>query len=170
MISQLIEVIGSTTAFWWCSTLAGNAQRLVTPGIPIALLFQADLKLPVVKEVVFINKTFFFAKFEISQRHFCGRLRVIWAVYSRHAYGFAKNIELVKELITPIAGYLDSIMEISKSIIGTKQQAEPNDELNTDEPETELIAGYDLHLSYSGPLPIMVGNLDKANLSSQHTF
>ena len=169
MISQLIEVIWPTTAFWWRRTLAGNAQRVVTLGIQITFLFQANLKPPIVKEVVFINKTFFFAKLEISQRHFCGRLRIIWAVASRHAHGFAMNIELVKEIITPVAGYLNGVMEVSKSVIGTKQQTAPNDGLNADEPETELIAGYGLLLSCSGHLLIMVGYLDKANLSTQHT-
>ena len=60
-------------------------------------------------------------------------------------------------------------MEISKSVIGTKQQAVPNDGLNADEPETELIAGYGLRSSWGGHLLIMARYLDKASLSCQHT-
>jgi hypothetical protein len=47
-------------------------------------------------------------------------MRVIRAVDPRHPNGFAMDIELVQKIVTPVAGYLYSIMEIGEGAVGTK--------------------------------------------------
>ena len=52
------------------------------------------------------------------------------------------NLELVEKVVTPIAANLNSIVQIGKSIVGSKEEASPNNRLNSHKPKTKLVTIY----------------------------
>ena len=81
-----------------------------------------------------------------------------------NANGLAMNIELVQKIIAPVTGYLDSMMEIGKGIFRTKQQPAPNDGLDPNKPEAELITSYGFLCVCFGHPSIIGTYLNLANL------
>jgi hypothetical protein len=52
------------------------------------------------------------------------------------------NLELVEKVVTPIAAYLNGIVQVGKSIIGSKEEAPPNNGVNACKPKTKLVTLY----------------------------
>ncbi len=87
--------------------------------------FDTDLVLPVVCEIIFVNKAFIDPE---SQILYPDGIRIIakrYTAYLGNTIAFAMNSELMKMVIRPSHSYLEDVVQISDRAIAVDQQTAP---------------------------------------------
>src|SRR5579872_5291487 len=142
LISQRHERPGATAILKRGSTFPRQTDGVTLCWIQGKSLLQANLVLPAISQVIFINPAFFAAEMEVTESHLMRIVAEAYAAGLPDPIRLAPNEKLVQMFISPAKGNLERVMELGNGVVAAHQEATPY--LGTDfaDPDTQLI---DLH-------------------------
>src|ERR1035438_6698105 len=122
----------------WSQPAPAGANR-TQPAFPRENLLQADIVLPEIVEIVFVQKTLTQPESEAGQMNLLGVVVEPDAALMRDPVVLAVNVEAIEVRIAPAHGDLNGVMEISDSLIAAQQNAAPNHRAHAPQNHLELV-------------------------------
>jgi hypothetical protein len=138
-ILQFHEGQWAATVLEGSASLACGADGILFRGVKRKDLFETNLVLPPVRQIILIDKRFLAAEMEITQLHSMGI--VVKAHPSRlpHSVGLSPNEELVQVFIHPAEYDLQGVMKLSYRAVAPHEQATPDLGTDLPYPDAQLI-------------------------------
>jgi hypothetical protein len=144
----------------WPTSFPSYAEGILLRGIEGENLFQTNLMLPPVSQIIFINPRFLPAEVEVPQPD------LVRIVVEAHSSGsadpvrFPANEELVQMLIRPAERNLQRVMQLGNGAVAAHEQTTPNLGTDVAYPDTQLIHLHDL-ICAAHALPLLQSSLSR---------
>ena len=129
----------TTAVFWRTGTGTAETERILLSGINRQHFFYSDLMLPVVAEVVGVEKALVHTKLKITKIHVGRVIGKDHPPTMINAIVLAVDEEGMEMRIGPAHDELQNIVEIGDGTVAADKNASPNRGANATQPNAKLI-------------------------------
>src|SRR6266700_6365844 len=145
LVLQLHKCPRATTILDWPTSFPCYAEGITLRRVKRENLLQANLMLPPVGQVIFVDPRFLPAEVEVPQLDLMGIVVEAHPSGSRDPVRFPPNEELVQMLIRPAKRNLQRVMKLGNRAVAAHEQATPNLGTDVAYPDAQLIHLHRVH-------------------------
>src|SRR6266436_8111832 len=129
-------------------------------------LFEPYIVLPVVVEIILIQKAFTKTKTELGQPNAVWVIGEGEASLVRNAVIFAVDVKTMQVGITPAHGNLNRVMKVGNAVVTLQEQSPPDHWANATQNHLELVNAERLGARHRSPIGVIAEFVPKRTLSS----